>query len=60
MKGERYKEQVQRVNSVYVEFEDGEVFDSNAIKAAAAPGPKKPGTGTDIMCTCFLFHLRCN
>ncbi|KAL8579580.1 hypothetical protein ACOMHN_025533 [Nucella lapillus] len=45
VKGERSKEPVKRVGQTYVEFEDGEVFDSSAVKAAAPPGPKKPGTG---------------
>ncbi|KAK7107158.1 biliverdin reductase A-like [Littorina saxatilis] len=43
IKGERYKERVQRAGSTIVEFEDGEIFDSTTVKSAALPGPKKPG-----------------
>ncbi|XP_076466455.1 biliverdin reductase A-like isoform X2 [Babylonia areolata] len=45
VEGERHREKVQRTSRTYVEFEDGEVFDSSAVKSAAPPGPKKPGTG---------------
>ena len=47
IKGERYKEKVQRSGSTLVEFEDGEVFDSSAVKSSGPPGPKKPGTDVE-------------
>jgi hypothetical protein len=51
VKGGRSKEKVQRSSSTVVEFEDGEVYDSNAVKAA---GPRKPGTGK------FYLHVSIN
>ena len=38
---------MQRSGSTLVEFEDGEVFDSSAVKSSGPPGPKKPGTDVE-------------
>ncbi|KAK7491300.1 hypothetical protein BaRGS_00017401 [Batillaria attramentaria] len=43
IKVERYKEKVQRSTSKYVEFEDGQVFDSQKEMSNVPPGPRKPG-----------------